>query len=196
MAWTGIKVEGDTINDSGRKLKLGSFPYRITGAGLSVVKSDVTGKTQQVTVDLVNGSDYSCRIYFAVMAENDQQREIAEKGLRALAQAAGLKGVLKPDTLKKLVDNWVLIDAKETPNKKGGAPFINISTIEAYSPEDEAEEDEEEEAPPVKAVKPAKKLKTAPVPFVEIEEDEDEDEDEEEEEETPKPAAGAKKRPW
>ena len=198
MAWTGIKVEGDTINDGGRKLKLGSFPYRITGAGLSVVKSDVTGKTQQVTVDLVNGSDYSCRIYFAVMAENDQQREIAEKGLRALAQAAGLKGVLKPDTLKKLVDNLVLIDAKETPNKKGGAPFINISTIEAYSPEDETDEEEEEleeeeEAPPAKAVKPAKKSKPAPEP----EPEEDEDEDEDEEEEAPKLAAGAKKtRPW
>ena len=187
MAWAGIKVEGDTINDSGRKLKLGSFPYRITGAGLAVVKSDVTGKTQQVTIDLVNGGDYSCRIYFAVMAENAQQCEIAEKGLRALAQAAGLKGVLKPDTLKKLVDNWVLIDAKETPNKKGGAPFINISTIEAYTPEDEVEEEEEEEeAPPAK---PAKKLKSVPEPAPEAEE-------EEEEEETPKPAAAKKKHPW
>ena len=196
MAWTGIKIEGDTINDGGRKLKLGTFPYLITGASLAVVKADATGKTQQVIIDLVHGGDYSCRVYFAVMAENDTQREIAEKGLRAFAQAAGLKGVLKPDSLKKLVDNWVLVEAKETPNKKGGDPYINIATVEAYRPEeevDEEEEEQEEEAPPAKVVKSAKKLKTAPEPFVEIEE---EDEDEEEEEETPKPAAGAKKRPW
>ena len=195
MAWTGIKIEGDTINDGGRKLKLGTFPYRITGASLAVVKADVTGKTQQVVIDLVHGRDYFCRVYFSVMSENDKQREIAEKGLRAFAQAAGLKGILKPDSLKKLVENWVLVEAKETPNKKGGDPYINIATVEAYHPEEE-EEENEKEAPPAEAVKPAKKSKPAPVPFVEIEEEDEDEEDEDEEGETPKPAAGAKKRPW
>lgn len=195
MAWSGIKAEGETINDGGRKLRLGTFPYSITGASMATVKSDLTGKTQQVVIDLLNGDSYACKAYFSVMAENEQQREIAEKGLRAFAQAAGFKGLIKPETLKKLVGAEVLVTAVETPNKKGGAPYINIQTVEAYEggeEEEVEEEEEEEETPP-----PAKKGKKPAPESKPEEEEESEEEDEEEEEEEPAPKAkGKKSTPW
>lgn len=195
MAWSGIKAEGETINDGGRKLRLGTFPYSITGASMATVKSDLTGKTQQVVIDLLNGDSYACKAYFSVMAENEQQREIAEKGLRAFAQAAGFKGLIKPETLKKLVGAEVLVTAVETLNKKGGAPYINIQTVEAYEggeEEEVEEEEEEEETPP-----PAKKGKKPAPESKPEEEEESEEEDEEEEEEEPAPKAkGKKSTPW
>jgi hypothetical protein len=196
MAWSGIKSEGETINDGGRKLRIGTFPYSITGANMAVVKSDPTGKTQQVVIDLLNGDSYACKAYFSVMAENEQQREIAEKGIRAFAQAAGFKGIIKPETLKKLVGAEVLVTAVETPNKKGGAPYINIQSVEAYEggEEEEVEEEEEEEAP-APPVKKGKKLASVPEPEEE-EEEETEEEDEEEEDPAPPVKKGKKSTPW
>jgi hypothetical protein len=167
---------------------------------MAVVKSDVTGKTQQVVLGLRNGDSYDCKHYFSVMAENEQQREIAEKGLRAFVQAAGVKGVVKPETLKKLVGTWVLITAIETASKTDKTKlFVNIQTVEAYESdeEEEAEEEEEEEASPAK---PVKKPKPAPE-FEEVEEDDEEELEEEEEEEEDAPAAkpakaGKKATPW
>jgi len=196
MAWTGIKVEGATINDGGRRLKIGTFPYEITGANTAVVKSDPSGKTQQVVIDLLHGDNYACKAYFSVMAENDQQREIAEKGLRAFAQAAGLKGELKPQTLKKLVGALVLVTAVETVSKTDKTKtYVNIQSVEAYADEDEEAEEEEEEEAPAPPVKKGKK--PAPAPEPEEDEEEEEEEEEEDEEEAPAPKAkGKKDTPW
>lgn len=194
-----MKAEGETVNDGGRKLKIGTFPYQVIAASMAVVKSDPSGKTQQVVIGLRNGESYDCKCYLSVMADNDQQREIAEKTLRAIVQAAGITGLVKPETLKKLVGTWVLITAVETVSKTDKTKsYVNIQTVEACDPDDdEVEEEEEEEAPPAK---PSKKPKSKPEPEPEPEEDEeDEDEEDEEDEEAPpaKSAKGGKKEtPW
>lgn len=195
MATWSMKVEGETVNDGGRKLKVGSFPYEIISAGMVVNKSNPSGKEQQVVLEFRNGASYVCRSYFAVMSDNTQRQNIAEKELRSIVQAAGVTGVMKPELLKKLIGKFVEITAKET--SKDGKTYVNIATVEAYEGDadevEETEADEEEEAPPVKS---AKKTKAAPVPVPEpVDEDEDEEE-EEDEDEAPAPAAGAKKRPW
>ena len=94
MAWS-MKAEGETVNDGGRKLKIGTFPYQVITTNMAVVKSDPSGKTQQVVIGLRNGDSYDCKCYLSVMADNDQQREIAEKTLRAIVQAAGITGLYK-----------------------------------------------------------------------------------------------------
>jgi hypothetical protein len=195
-----MKAEGETINDGGRRIKIGTFPYEVTGASMAVVKSDVTGKTQQVVIDLLHDGDYACKTYFSVMAQSLQQREIAEKGLRAFIQAAKIKGVVKPETLKKLIGTTVLITAVETVSKTDNTKkYVNIQTVESYDGDADDEEveddDEEEEAPPVK---PAKGKKPAPEPEPEEDEEEEEEDEEVEEEEAPpvKSKSGKKETPW
>lgn len=176
-----------SINDGGRKLKIGTFAYKITDAKSAIVKSNPTGKEQQVVIDLLHGKDYSCKVFLNVMSPNDVTCDIAQKTLAAFWEAAGLSGTIKPERLGQLKNKFVEITARET--LKDGKTYSNISTVEAVSDneetsdDDDAEEETEEES----------------------EEEETEDtEEEEEEEETPPPAskkkaapaAGQKKRPW
>lgn len=176
-----------SINDGGRKLKVGAYPYKITGAKLDPVKSDPTGRERQVVFDLLNGDDYHCKVFINVMSANAVQREIAEKTLVAFAAAAGIGGNLKPERLPSFVGKTVVVEARETQGKgeNKDKTYVNISTVEAYDGEEEppAEEEEEEEVP-VAAAPPAKKkaapAKPAPAaaspPWGAPEEDDDEEE--------------------
>ena len=161
-----------SINDGGRKLKVGTFAYKIVGAAMAVVKSNPTGKEQQIVIDLqdIHEPSYNCKQFLSVMSPNDTQREIAQKTLVAIAEAAGISGVLKPERLKSFVGKVIEITARETQGKgdKKDQTYVNLATVEAYvagAAEDAEEEEEEEE------------------------------EEEDEEEEAPAPAA-KKTRPW
>lgn len=192
-----------SINDGGRRLKPGTHAYGITGASMAVVKSNHTGKEQQVVFDLedVNDEDYHCKLYLNVMSPNEAQCNIAQKILVGIAQAAGIDKVLKlPVDLKLFLEKAVVITAKETTGKgdKKGESYMNVLTVEPYESGEEAEEEETEEAEE------------------ESEEEETEETEETEEEETepepepepakkpaakagkPKPAAApaGKARPW
>lgn len=180
-----------SINEGGRKLKVGTHAYKITGASMAIVKSNPTGKEQQIVFDLLNGKDYNCKLFLSVMSPNDVVAEIAAKTLVAIAEAAGIGGVLKPERLKSFIGKSVLITAKETQGKgdKKDQTYVNLSTVEAVEDETEEEEEEaeEEEADD------------------DSEEEAEESEEEEEEDDTPPPtsakakkpaAAPAKKRPW
>jgi hypothetical protein len=191
-----------SINDGGRKLKVGTFAYKIVGAAMAVVKSNPTGKEQQIVIDLqdIHEPSYNCKQFLSVMSPNDVQREIAQKTLVAIAEAAGIGGVLKPERLKSFVGKVIEITARETQGKgdKKDQTYVNLATVEAYvagatEDTDEEEEDEEEEAPAPAPLKAGKKAKPAPAP--EPEEEEEEEEEEEDEEEAPAPAA-KKTRPW
>ena len=162
-----------SINDGGRRLKVGTHAYRITGASMAVVKSNPTGKEKQVVFDLQDKQDpsYTCKVFLNVMSPNDTAAEIAAKTLVAFADAAGVGGNLKPERLPGFVNKDVVITTRETPGKGDSKDksYINISTVEAYEGGDEDEDEEESE------------------------------DEEEEEDETPAPApakASGKKRPW
>jgi TATA-binding protein-associated factor Taf7 len=167
------------LSDGGRKLKVGQFAYEITAAEYLANKSDPTGKEKQVVISLLAEGDYACKLYLGVNSKNEVQQEIAQKTLVSLWEASGLKGIVAPEGLKKLVGKTVAIEARETVGKgaNAGKTYVNVATIEAVEfEEDEETEDEESED--------------------ESEEEETEDESEEEEEEAPAPAKGGKKKPW
>lgn len=202
MAIITIKRDIGSINDGGRKLKVGTHKYKITGADMPVKKGDPKGKERQVVFTLADG-DYVCKVFLDVMSGNDVQREIAQKSLVAFADATGLGGDLKlPDRLPSFIGKFVVITARETAGKgeNKDKTFVNLVTVEA--PEDEEDEEEGDEAP-APAPK-AKGKKPAPAPVEDEDEDDDEEEsddeddsEEEEEEEAPTPAkAGKAKRPW
>lgn len=182
-----------SINDGGRRLKVGSHAYKIVGASMALVKSDPRGKEQQVVLDVLNGGDYACKVFLSVSSPNETVANIAQKTLVAFWDAAGLVGAIKPETLKRLVGKTVVITTRETPGKgeNKDKTYVNIATVEAPDggEDDEEEESEEEEAPAPKA------KKAAPAPEPEEEEETEEDE-EESEDEAPAPAPAAKKRPW
>jgi TATA-binding protein-associated factor Taf7 len=183
-----------SINDGGRRLKVGSHTYKITGATMALVKSDPRGKEQQVVLDVVNGGDYACKVYLSTDSSNETARDIAVKTLVAFWNAAGLTGNIKPDTLKRLVGKTVVITTRETPGKgeNKDKTYVNISTVEAPDAEEEEEEEETEEVEETE----------------EETEESEEEETEEEEEEAPEPApkkapakaaaasAPKKTRPW
>lgn len=170
------KVGG--LEGGGRKLKVGKHAYEVTACEYLSNKSDPTGKEKQVVVSLTDG-DGTAKLYLAVNAANDVQQEIAQKTLVSLCDACAYTGPIKPEALRKLVGNTVVVDARETAGKgaNAGKTYVNVSTIEAYEGGDEEEETEETEE--------------------ESEEEEAEEADEEEEQEpAPAPAKGGKKKPW
>ena len=135
MSWK-IDTKGDSLNDGARKLKIGSFAYKITGAKSVPDKKDPKGKRQQAlfSFQLVEDPSYNCNEYLSLMAEDDMVREIAMKTLRSLAAAAGLTGFITPERLPSFVGKLVVIDATEHEGKgeNKGKKFVNIRTIEAY----------------------------------------------------------------
>lgn len=134
-AWSIDPNKTGSLNDGGRKLKVGTFAYKITGCKSVIDKQDPTGSTQQVEIDLslVSDPSYQTRVFLSVMSTNDQQREIAAKTLVAFAAAAGIGGVIKPERLPSFVGKVVVIEAKETPGKgeNKDKTYVNINTIEA-----------------------------------------------------------------
>lgn len=138
-----------SINEGGRKLKVGAHAYKITDCRAVVDKLDPRGKKQQVlfVLQLLADKTYTCNQYLSVMADNDQQREIAAGTLVAFADAAGIKGDLKPERLKTLIGKIVVVDAKETAGKGAneGKTYVNIKTVEAYVPAGNTDEDDEPE---------------------------------------------------
>lgn len=134
-AWSIDPNKTGSLNDGGRKLKVGTFAYKITGCKSVIDKQDPTGSTQQVEIDLslVSDPSYQTRVFLSVMSTNDQQREIAAKTLVAFAAAAGIGGVIKPERLPSFVGKVVVIEAKEIPGKgeNKDKTFININTVEA-----------------------------------------------------------------
>jgi hypothetical protein len=168
------------LSDGGRKLKVGQFAYEITAAEYLANKSDPTGKEKQVVVSLLAEGDYACKLYLGVNSKNEVQAEIAQKTLVSLWEASGLKGIVAPEGLKKLVGKTVAIEARETVGKgaNAGKTYVNVATINPVEfEEEETEEDETEEES-------------------EEEETEDETEEEEGQEPAPAPAKGGKKKPW
>ncbi len=167
------KVGG--LSAGGLKLKVGKNAYEITDAEYLPNKSDPTGKEKQVVISLTDG-DGTAKLYLAVNAANDIQREIAQKTLVSLCDAAGYTGPLKPEALRKLVGNTVVVEARETAGKgaNAGKTYVNVVSIEAYEGDGEEEGTEETEEEP------------------EVEETEEE----EEQEPAPTPAKGGKKKPW
>lgn len=143
-SWSIDPNKTGSLNDGGRKLKVGTFAYKITGAKSVIDKQDPTGNTQQVQIDLALASDpsYACKTFLSVMAANDQQREIAQKTLVAFAAACGIGGVIKPDRLPSFVGKTVVIEAKETQGKgeNAGKTYVNINTVEA--PDSDSGEDD------------------------------------------------------
>jgi hypothetical protein len=187
MSFKFIPKKVGSINDGGRRLKVGTHTYAITSAAMEPVKSDPRGLEKQVVAGLTEvGSDYSCKIYFSVMSPNDVRREIACKELGTLWTAAGLSEdkEVSPTTLKNLIDNAVTITAVERPDKKDPSKkHVNISTIEPADDADGDDDDGEEEDDDDGS---------------EEEEVEEEEEEEAEEEDTPPPAPAkpAGKKPW
>lgn len=179
MSTWSMKATGDTLTGS-RKLKTGTFAYTVKSVALVSDKFDPSGKRQQILMELDDGEGSLCRHYFAVMSEKAGQRNMAEAAIRSFAHAAGISsGVIKPETLKKLLDVRVVVTAVEVNNPNGGAAYVNIAKVEAEAQEDEKPTDQEEDEDQ------------------DQEEDEDQEEDQEEEEEVEKVVEKQKKtQPW
>ena len=135
MSWK-IDTKGDNLNDGARKLKLGTFAYKITGAKSVPDKKDPKGKRQQAlfSFQLAEDPSYNCNEYLSLMAEDDMVREIAMKTLRSLAAAVGFTGFITPERLPSFVGKYVVIEATEHEGKgeNKGKTFVNIRTIEPY----------------------------------------------------------------
>lgn len=173
MSTWSMKAKGDTLTGS-RKLKTGTFAYTVKSVALVSDKFDPSGKRQQILMELDDGEGSLCRHYFAVMAEKAGQRDMAEAAIRSFAHAAGISsGVIKPETLKKLLDVRVVVTAVEVNNPNGGAAYVNISKVEAEAQEDEKPTDQEEDEDQDQEEDEDQ----------DQEEDEDQEEDQEEEEE-------------
>ena len=138
------KVGSISDGGGGNPLKVGTFPYEIIEAKLVPDKKDGSGQRHDVLVSLQQGPGYTCREYVHVMSENDIARGIAERTLGSFWTAAGLKGAIKPALLKKLAGKFVNITAVERAGKDKDKPFVNISDIQPYEDETEAEEPEAE----------------------------------------------------
>lgn len=148
MSWSIDRKKVKSINEGGRKLKVGTFAYKITDARSVVDKQDPKGKRQQVLFGLTlkNDPGYSCQVYLSVMSENDQQREIAQGTLAGFADAAGIGGILKPERMKSFIGKIVVIEAKETAGKgeNSGKTYVNVKTVEAY--EEDADDADDSDA--------------------------------------------------
>ena len=150
MSTWSMKATGDTLTGS-RKLKTGTFAYTVKSVALVSDKFDPSGKRQQILMELDDGEGSLCRHYFAVMSEKAGQRNMAEAAIRSFAHAAGISsGVIKPETLKKLLDVRVVVTAVEVNNPNGGAAYVNISKVEAETqknakPTDQEDEDQDED---------------------------------------------------
>ena len=146
MSTWSMKATGDTLTGS-RKLKIGTFTYTVKSVALVSDKFDLSGKRQQILMELDDGEGSLCRHYFAVMSEKAGQRNMAEAAIRSFAHAAGISsGVIKPETLKKLLDVRVVVTATEANNPNGGAPYLNIAKVEAEAKEQEDEDQEEDDS--------------------------------------------------
>jgi hypothetical protein len=150
-SWSIDPNKTGSLNDGGRKLKIGTFAYKITGCKSVIDKNDPTGNTQQVEIDLslVSDPSYSTRTFLSVMSDNEQQREIAHKTLVAFAAAAGIGGTITPARLPSFVGKVVVIEAKETAGKgdKADKTYVNINTVESPDAATEEEEPAAEEPP-------------------------------------------------
>ena len=113
-SWSIDPNKTGSLNDGGRKLKVGTFAYKITGCKSVIDKNDPTGNTQQVEIglSLVSDPSYATRVFLSVMSDNDQQREIAHKTLVAFAAAAGIGGTITPQRLPSFVGKTVVINAR------------------------------------------------------------------------------------
>lgn len=177
-----------SLNEGGRRLKVGTFAYEITNAAMVPVKSDPRGKEQQILFELCTRDGYSCRLYLSVMSANEVQCEIAQKTLVAIWEAAGLNGNIKPDTLKRLSGKVVVIETKETKGKGDNKDktYVNVVTVEAYDPEEDGGGDRDEDGPDPEGDDSSNSGE---------EEQEEEEESDPEPEPEPKPT-GKAKRPW
>lgn len=171
MSWaTSIdKAELGKQGGGGTPLKIGKFNYEITAAGEVPDKKDPTGKTKQVVFGFSReGTEH--KVWFSPESSNETVSKIAGEQLGAIAKAAGLKGVLKPERLKLLIGKSLSLDCYE--NKKG---YVTIGGIDVVDEEDGLEEEVEEQE--------------------ETTEEAEEETETEAEEETPTPK-GKRKQPW
>ena len=145
MSTWSMKATGDTLTGS-RKLKIGTFSYTVKSVALVSDKFDPSGKRQQILMELDDGEGSLCRHYFAVMSEKAGQRNMAEAAIRSFAHAAGISaGVIKPETLKKLLGVRVVVTAVEVNNPNGGAAYVNIAKVEAELQEKEDQDEDQDE---------------------------------------------------
>jgi len=153
MAWSLNVDKAENLSaNKGNKLLVGKHKYSVADAKMEVNKNNPSGKESQVVVDFEReGKKY--KQWFAVESENETTASIAAKAIKSLADACGLKGVLKPERLKSFIGKDVMIEAYETQGKKGtanaGKTFVNIGDIttpeaDEQEPEEEQEEQEEE----------------------------------------------------
>lgn len=154
----------------------GRARYKITELKLAVDKKDLSGKSQQIVMAFKgDGGSYS--YVFKVMAANADTQRIAKQHLAQVADAAGIKGVLKPERFKSFAGKELEMEFSQSEGKDAnkGKFFTNFSGAwPAAASEQEEEEQEEEE---------------------QEEQESEESEEETTEEEAPKPAA-KKELPW
>ncbi len=129
-----LGADAPSLNDSAfRNLLLGSHGYEITGFKFVAVKSDATGQTQQIQVNLRgHEDDNTYTVFLGVMAANDQQREIAEKTVIAFRDACNLSGELTAVRFPQFVGKHVTINAREGKAGTDGVKRVNISTVDPY----------------------------------------------------------------
>ena len=186
MAQWKFNIQGETLTGA-QQLKVGTFPYLIKSAKMEIVKSNPTGKEQAVVVELQQGEDYSCKLYLKVMSDDAMVAGIADKTVRSLAVAAGVR------QFTSLGGKYVNITAVEKAGtgKNADKKYVNVLKVEPV--ESEGEEETETEEEPEEKPKTSKKPAAKPEP----EEDESEDESEGETEDEPEPEPVKKKaRPW
>lgn len=168
MAWASNidKAELGKQGGGGTPLLIGKYNYEITAVAEAVDKKDPTGKQKQVIFDFTRNK-VTHKVWFSPESDNEMVAKIAGTQLGAIGKAAGLKGVLKPETLKRLVGKTISLDVYENKKK-----YATIGGIDVAQEEDGHEETEEE-----------------------AETESTEEAEAEEEVEEPK-AKGKKKQPW
>lgn len=153
---------------------IGRARYKITEMKLAVDKKDQSGKSQQVQMGF-KGEGGSYSYVFKVMAANADTQRIAKQHLAQVADASGIKGVLKPERFKSFVGKDVELEFSQSEGKgeNKGKFFTNFSGAWPATADEQEEEESAEEQEP-----------------------ESEEEEQEQEEEAPTPPKPKSDKPW
>lgn len=140
--------EYDSLNNGAfRDLPEGRFVYKVTSLSAESVKSDPTGKKYKISLGLnrytPDGSDDKYTHNFNVCGDSETAREIAFKGLQALADAVGIESeTFDEDQFPAVVGNDVLLEVKAStkvdPTTRKAVTRLNLNRIEAPKPDDYA----------------------------------------------------------
>lgn len=138
--------EHDSLNNGAfRDLPEGRFVYKVTSLTTETVKSDPSGKKYKISLGisryLPSGADDKYVHNFNVCGDSEVAREIAFKGLQALAEAVGIESEnFDEDQFPAVVESDIVMEVKAStkvdPTTRKAVTRLNLNRIDAPTEDD------------------------------------------------------------